>query len=104
MSESDENKKLNSVAQVLQGLFQNSKSPLSEGFQRYRLEQQWSQVVGKELARLSRPVDYNCGLLTIAVNNASLLTELQFFRETIIEKVNTHVGSYWVKKVRFISE
>ena len=61
MSDSEENKKLNSVAQVLQGLFQNSKSPLSDGFQRYRLEQQWSQVVGKEIGQLSRPVDINEG-------------------------------------------
>ena len=98
------NKKLDSVAKVLQGLFENSKSPLSEGFQRYRLEQQWSEVVGTGIGRCSRPVDVKSGLLTIAVTNASLLTELQFFREEIITKVNTHIGKVWVKKIRFVSE
>ncbi len=92
------------MAQVLQGLFENSKSPLSEGFQRYRLEQQWGEVVGGAIGRCSRPVDFQSGLLTIAVSNASLLTELQFFREEIITKVNTHMGQLWVRKVRFVSE
>lgn len=104
MAEDGESKKFDSVAQVLQGLFENSKSPLAEGFQRYRLEKQWPEVVGKVLGKCSRPVDFNKGLLTIAVTNASLLTELQFFREEIITKVNTHVGKIWVKKIRFISE
>lgn len=102
--ESQKSKKLDSVAKVLQGLFENSKSPLSEGFQRYRLEQEWSKVVGPQLAKFSRPVDFQGGLLTIAVNNASLLTELQFFREEIITKVNTYVGKVWTRKIRFISE
>lgn len=97
-------KKLDQVANVLQGLFENSKSPLSEGFQRYRLEQQWPNVVGKTLAQTTRPIDVNNGLLTIAVTNPSLLTELQFFRQEIITKVNTHIGKIWVKKIRFTSE
>ncbi len=97
-------KKINSVADVLQGLFENSKSPLSEGFQRFRLEKSWPQVVGLTLGQQTRPVDFNKGLLTIAVKNSSLLTELQFFRQDITEKVNTHLGRTWVKKIRFISE
>ena len=100
---SDEGKKLDSVAKVLQGLFENSKSPLSEGFQRYRLEQNWSQVVGASLGKYTRPVDFQGGLLVIEVSNASLLTELQFFRQEIISKVNTHVGKVWIHKIRFVS-
>lgn len=100
---SKEDKKLDSVANVLQGLFENSKSPLSEGFQRYRLEQQWPEVVGPSLGVYTRPVDFNEGLLTVEVTNASLMTELQFFRQEIITKVNTHIGRLWVKKVRFVS-
>ena len=101
---SEEKKKLDSVANVLQGLFENSKLPLSEGFKRYRLEQQWKDVVGPQLAQYTRPVDFQNGLLTIAVQNASLLTELQFFRQEIIRKVNTHIGHVWTQKVRFVAE
>ena len=101
---SERNKKLDSVANVLQGLFENSKYPISESFQRYRLEQQWPEIIGANLGSLSRPLDYNSGLLTVAVKNASLLTELQFFRQEIITKVNTHMGKVWVKKIRFVSE
>ncbi len=104
MSDDERNKKLDSAAQVLQGLFQNSKSPLSEGFQRYRLEREWPQVIGGSVGQLTRPLDYQDGVLVIAVRNASLLTELQFFQQEIMTKVNTHVGRVWVKKVRFVSE
>lgn len=97
-------KKLDPAVDVLQRLFENSKSPLAEGFRRYRLEQRWVEVVGKNISRNTRPVDFNKGLLTIAVSNSSLLTELQFFRQDILTKVNTFVGCVWAKKVRFISE
>ncbi len=97
-------KKLEPVVKVLQTLFEDSQSALSGGFQRYRLEQQWTQVVGQELGIITRPVDYRRGLLTVAVKNPSLLTELQFFRQEIISRVNNHVGFLWVRKVRFVSE
>ena len=92
------------VSQVLQGLFENGKSPLANGFQRYKLEQNWPEIVGPELSRQTRPVDYNKGLLTIAVTNPALLTELQFFRSTFISKVNKAVRPGWVRKLRFVSE
>ncbi len=101
---SERNKKLDSVAKVLQGLFENSKSPLSEGFQRYRLEQDWEQVLGGVVGQQTRPVDFQKGMLVIAVKNPTLLTELRFFQQEIITKVNTHVGKVWVRKVRFVSE
>ena len=97
-------RKLKPVAKALQTLFEDRQSSLSQGFQRYRLEQQWVDVVGKTLGISTRPVDHNKGLLTIAVKNASLLTELQFFRQEIISRVNNHLGFLWIKKVRFVSE
>lgn len=97
-------KKLEAAAKALQALFENADSPLAEGFQRYRLEQQWPQIVGPQLGNLTRPMDFNEGLLTIAVTNPSLLTELQFFRQEITTKVNTHIGKLWVRKIRFVSE
>lgn len=101
---SDRPQKPKPAAQVLQALFENSKSPLGDSFQRYRLEQQWSEIVGPSLGPITRPVDYQNGLLTIACKNASLLTELQFFRQSIIQNVNTHIGRLWVRKLRFVSE
>ncbi len=97
-------KKPEPAAKILQTLFEDSRSSLSQGFQRYRLEQQWIQVVGQELGVSTRPIDHHRGLLIIAVTNASLLTELQFFRQEIISKVNNHLGFLWIKKIRFVSE
>ena len=89
---------------VLQSLFENSKSPLAHGFQRWNLEREWPKVVGAQLGMATRPVDYNKGVLFVAVKNSALLTELIFLREHLIEKINKHVGKSWVKKLVFRSE
>jgi len=89
---------------VLQSLFENSKSPLANGFQRWNLEREWSTVVGAQLGNATRPVDYNRGVLFVAVKNSSLLTELIFLREHLIEKVNQHIGRKWVHKLVFKAE
>ena len=98
------NQKLDSAGKVLENLFAKNQSPLSDGFQRYRLEQRWAEVVNSQLASCSRPVNFRKGLLTVAVTNPSLLTELQFFREEMITQINTHLGQLMVRKIRFVSE
>ena len=101
--QSDENEKsLTSVATALQNFFEGGRSSLSQGFQCYRLQRQWTQVVGREMGSLTRPVNYNKSVLVIAVKNASLLTELQFFREEILSRVNNHLNQLWARKIRFI--
>lgn len=96
--------KLNNAAQVLQGLFENSKSPLYGGFQRWKLEQNWQEIVGAHISNYSRPVDYKKRVLIVAVSNPTLLTELQFFKDTLIEKVNAYMETKWVAHIRFVSE
>ena len=77
---SDENRKshLSPVASVLQSLLQNSKSPLSEQFIRWRLWQKWDEVVGEEIAKHSMPVSYLDGTLYVWVKSAPRMQEMTF--------------------------
>lgn len=90
---------LHPVADVLQRLFQNGKSPLAEGFQRWRLEGEWASVVGPTLAKHSRPVNYDRGTLIIEVASAVWMNEVRFLLEEIKYKINQHMGKIWVEKI-----
>lgn len=94
--------KPSSALDVLQSLFENSKSPLAGGFQRWKLESQWLEIVGPTLAKHSRPVQYDKGLLIIEVTNSVWLNEIRFLLEEIKLKVNQHQGYTWVDKIQLI--
>ena len=95
---------INSAGQILQKLFEDKKSVLSPGFQYYKLEKQWSQLVGHDLASHIRPLHFRRKQLTVSVKNSTLLTESHFLRNSLIDKINNHIGSIWVEKIRFVSE
>lgn len=92
---------LTGAADVLQALLQNSKSQLSDGFVRWRLEQKWRDVVGPTIAEQTLPCAYERGTLHIWVRHSAWMQQLWFFQDAIKEKVNAHLGKNWVRQVRF---
>jgi predicted nucleic acid-binding Zn ribbon protein len=92
---------LTAAADVLQSLLANSKSELGDGFVRWRLEQQWSEVVGDTIAENTVPCAFENGILHIWVKHPVWMQQLSFFQDEIRQKVNKHVGRSWAKKVRF---
>lgn len=92
---------LSAAADVLQGLLQNSKSQLSDGFLRWRLEQQWMDVVGATIGEQTQPVAFERGTLYIWVRHSAWMQQLWYFQDAICEKVNAHLGKPWVKQVKF---
>lgn len=93
--------KLTQAADVLQGLLQNSKSHLSDGFLRWRLEQEWKDIVGPTIAEQTAPCAFERGVLWVWVRHSVWMQQLHFFGESIKEKVNAHVGRDWARDVKF---
>lgn len=93
--------RLESASSVLQTLLQNSKSPLSQQFDRWRLWKCWPDVVGAELARCTLPVGYQRGRLYIWVNHSARLQELTYMAQPLREKINAYMGRRWVSHIRF---
>lgn len=89
------------AADVLQALLQNSKSQLSDGFLRWRLEQNWAQIVGPTIANETVPAAYQKGLLFIWVRHSAWMQQLWYFQEPIKDKVNEYLGRTWVREVKF---
>jgi hypothetical protein len=92
---------LTAASDVLQALLQNSKSQLSDGFLRWRLEQQWAQIVGASIASQTVPCAFERGTLHIWVRHPAWIQELWYFQDAVKDKVNAHVGCQWVSQVRF---
>jgi predicted nucleic acid-binding Zn ribbon protein len=90
------------AADVLQRLFENSKSPLSDGFQRWRLESQWESIVGATMGKHSRPIQFDKGTLVVEVTNSVWLQEIRFFIDDIKTKVNQHKGYNWVERIHLV--
>lgn len=87
--------------EVLQTLLRNSKSDLSDGFIRWKLERQWEAVVGAAIAKETVPCAFERGTLHIWVRSSAWMQQLRFFQDLIREKVNTHLGRQWAKKIAF---
>ena len=92
--------RLTAAADVLQGLLQNSKSHLSDGFLRWRVEQEWREIVGEMISEQTAPCAFENGTLFIWVRHSVWMQQLYFFQESIKEKVNKHVGREWAKDVK----
>lgn len=92
---------LQGASRVLQGVLSNGKSPLSAQFLRWKIWRFWPQIVGATLARVCEPVGFERGRLYVWVKSSARMQEIRFFEETIKTKVNEHVGSTWVRNIRF---
>lgn len=92
---------LTAAADVLQVLLQNSKSQLSDGFLRWRLEQQWPQIVGQMISEQTLPAALERGTLHVWVKHPTWMQQLWYFQDAIKDKVNEHLDKNVVFQVRF---
>lgn len=87
-------------SEVLQALFENGKSPLSQQFIRWKLWRKWEEFVGPTMAQISEPVGYHKGVLYVWVKNASWMQQLVFMREPMKETINKKLQTKYVHEIR----
>ena len=95
------NSDLTAASDVLQGLFENSKTPMSDSFQRFKLGRQWPQIVGEKIAKYTKPVSFYKGTLYVQAASSAWMQQLIFMADPMKKKINDFVGEEWVKQVRF---
>ncbi len=96
---------LMSSAEVLQSLLQDVHSnPLSTQFKRWKLWQNWSEVVGETIAKNSRPVKIERRNLVVWVCHPVQLQELIFVKKPLMEKINEYMGHRWITNIHFTLE
>ena len=97
----DQRSRLMPVANVLQSVLGNGKSPLSEQFTRWKLWRCWPEVVGPNIASSTQPVSYHKGRLYIWVRSSTQMQELRFLVGDIKDRINDYLGREYVKFIQF---
>ncbi len=93
--------KLSIGSEVLQRLFENGKSPLSEQFLRWKLWAKWEEVVGPTIAKNAEPVGFQRGVLYIWVRNSSWMQQMIFMKDHIQQGINQKFDNNFVKYIKF---
>lgn len=86
---------------VIQSLFENGKTPLSDQFIRWRLWKQWNEIVGPTMSQVCEPVGYRNGVLIIWVQSSSWMQQMIFMIEPLKTKINKFLDRTFVQQIRF---
>ena len=64
----------------------------------YRL---WNEAVGEQIARNASPVLVRGDVLHVNVSSSVWVQQLQFLRDTMLEKINANLSGRKIKNIRF---
>ena len=99
MDENDFKTKFKVSSQVLQSLFENGKSPLSEHFLRWKLWSKWKELMGPSISDSCEPVGYANKKLYVFVKNSTLMHHMYFLRGNMIRKIQKDFHKDFVKEI-----
>ena len=102
--DSQRKSQLKDSSDVLQSLLANGKSPLAQGFTRWKLWSHWADVVGESMAKHSMPVDYYRGCLVVWVEGSARMQEMTYLVRPIKSKINEFLGRQWIRSIRFTTD
>lgn len=91
----------NQAADLIHKLLKRDKTPLSQQFLRWKLWNQWEEVVGPSIGKNTEPVGYFKGTLYIWVKSSTWLQEMSFMEHAMIAKVNKFLDKNWCVRIRF---
>lgn len=63
----------------------------------------WPKIVGKEIARLSRPLYVTDGILFVGTPSSSWAHELDFQKKEILKRLEAGLGGGIIRDIRFYS-
>ena len=75
---------------------------LDEELRGWQAVEQWPQVVGDRVARHTRAVGIQRGVLRVEVDGSAWMHELQYLRTELIRTVNRALGSDRVREIAFV--
>src|SRR4030042_1023513 len=61
----------------------------------------WEEIVGESIAHQAQPRSIRNRILFIDVSHSTWIQQLQFFKSTLLEKVNTFLGEPLIHDIRF---
>lgn len=101
MVENDFKTKFKNSAQVLQSLFENGKSPLSDQFVRWKLWANWSEIVGPTIAEHTEPVGISRNTLILWVKSSPWMHQMHYMKGQMLKTVVKKTGLNHLKDIHF---
>lgn len=94
-----ERKKSVHISEIIREILKknNLKSRLDE----VTITEKWEEVVGKPVARYTKNVYINKGVLYVELTSSVVRNELMMSRSHLIEQLNSKTGSNTVKEIIF---
>lgn len=87
------------LSQILEELLAHYE--LKEPLERYRSLVIWPEVVGERIAKVTKPVNIQNGVLLVKVKSAVWRMELTLMKQQIIDRLNESLGKPVVKDIKF---
>jgi len=75
---------------------------IEEKVKEYQAINEWSQIVGENVSKVTKAQNVVNGILFVKVKNSSWRNELIYMRQEILIKLDKTVGRGIIKEVRFI--
>lgn len=75
---------------------------LEDELQGWRAVEDWARVVGPRVARHTRAIGFEQGVLRVEVEGSAWMHELGYLKQDLIKAVNRELGMDRVRDVRFV--
>jgi len=93
------NETLTSLKDIISGLLKGTEMSFNPADA--QIWSVWEEAVGKGIAGHAHPAWIKNGTLRVNVSDPIWLQEVEYFKDTIIEKLNGKLGRTAVKKIEF---
>ncbi|MDM7461703.1 MAG: DUF721 domain-containing protein [bacterium] len=93
-------RELTQAGDALQRLLQQL--GLDRQFRTYDALAHWSDIVGKQVAQVARPLRLDADTLWVAVKSHAWAQELSFQKHTILQRLNARAGEERFNEIRFV--
>lgn len=75
---------------------------LEDVLEERRVLEKWPEVVGSEIARHTRAVKFEQGILTVSVDNMGWTTQLTYMKPQLLKAMSRSANRVAVKDIRFV--
>ena len=91
---------LTPASDILEDIFKNKRSGLSDGYFLCQLVSFWEDIAGESIAKAGQPVKVTKQELTISLPSSSHLQEMQFIKEELRHKINQRFPNRKIRRIR----
>tara|TARA_B100001094_G_C17901970_1_gene656917 strand:- start:248 stop:550 length:303 start_codon:yes stop_codon:yes gene_type:complete len=100
MSDSKEKYEPKPIKSVLKDII--AQKPLKKGVQQIKICNAWGETMGDHILSYTNEVRFSHNTLYVTLHSASLKMELSYGLDSLVKRINDHLGDELVRKITLI--